>query len=188
MARRSSIERLPPDILEQLQYLLRDPRVAQMEAVARINDILAERGEDPVSKSAVNRYSVKMEEVGAELRHSREVAEMWIAKLGAIPQGQIGHLTNEIIRTLSFDLSLMIKRALRGELDIDEMPAAVRMVKELAIAQEKLERAASENVKREQDIKRQAAEEIAAMVDNEANGGSVTPERLREIMRASYGV
>src|SRR3569832_2078439 len=77
MPRPSTIEQLPPDILEQLQELLRDPRVTQMEATARINAILADQGEEPVSKSAVIRYAVRMEQVGAKLRESRAVADMW---------------------------------------------------------------------------------------------------------------
>ena len=37
MARSSTINLLPADILEQLQELLRDPRVTQMDATAEIN-------------------------------------------------------------------------------------------------------------------------------------------------------
>ncbi|WP_156182845.1 phage protein Gp27 family protein [Marinobacter subterrani] len=46
----------------------------------------AEGHEERLSKSAVNRYAVRMNQVGEKLRQSREVAEMWIAKLGAQPQ------------------------------------------------------------------------------------------------------
>ena len=71
----ASIDRLPADILEQLQELLRDPRVTQLEATARINEILEDEGhEERVSKSAVNRYDMEMRKVGEKLRQSREVA------------------------------------------------------------------------------------------------------------------
>lgn len=180
MPRPSTITQLPPDILEQLQALLRDPRVAQLDATARINAILAERGAPPVSKSAVNRYAVRMEEVGARLRQSRQVAQMWIGKLGAEPQGQVGHLLNEIVRTLAFEAAMHFAE--------DETPIDPRSLKELAIAVHRLEQAAGDAVRREAEIRKKAAEELADKVEKEAGGGAITPERLRAIMRESYGV
>jgi hypothetical protein len=160
MARASSIEQLPPDILEQLQALLRDPRIAQLEATARINAILAERGESPVSKSAVNRYDLKMREVGERLRQSRAVAEMWIGKLGAAPQGQIGHLINEILRTLAFDMTLQLQDDAQLAVDAEARAGVIGMLKELSLTTQRLEKAASENVKREAEIRKQAAEAV----------------------------
>lgn len=180
MPRPSTIEQLPPEILEQLQELLRDPRVAQLDATARINAILAERGERPVSKSAVNRYSMRMEEVGSRLRQSRQVAEMWIGKLGAEPQGKVGHLLNEIVRTLAFESAMHFAE---GEEPIDP-----KSLKELAIAVHRLEQASGDAVKREQEIRRKTAEDLASKVEKDAGGGAITPERLRAIMRESYGV
>lgn len=185
MARPSTIEQLPPDILEQLQALLRDPRVSQMDTTARINAILEERGEKPVSKSAVNRYSQRMEEVGDRLRQSRAVAEMWIAKLGAQPQGQVGHLVNELLRTLAFDLTLTMQQ---GEIDIDSAPEVAKMLKDMAIAMEKLEKAASENVKREQEIKQQARQEAAEVAAKVAKQGGLSADSVQELRRAILGV
>lgn len=186
MARPSTIDRLPPDVLERLHALLRDPRCTQLDVTARINALLEDAGHDErVSKSAVNRYAVRMAEVGDRLRQSRQVAEMWIAKLGAQPQGQVGHLVNEILRTLAFDLSMTMQQ---GEISADSAPEVARMLKDMAIAMERLEKAASENVKREQEIKRQAAQELTQRAAGEANGGAITLDRLREITREAYGV
>ncbi|MFA7455586.1 MAG: phage protein Gp27 family protein, partial [Desulfobulbaceae bacterium] len=44
------------------------------------------------SKSAVNRYAVRMEEVGAKIREAREVSRMWIGELGSGPAGEVGKL------------------------------------------------------------------------------------------------
>lgn len=151
MAQRSSIERLPDDIREKLQELLRDPRVTQLEATRRINAILEEEGHpDRISKSAVNRYARKMEEVGAKLRQSREIAKMWIGKLGAAPQGEVGKLLNEMVRTLAFEMTLNLSEG--------TIEAEPKMLKDLAIAIERLERAATTNLKREQEIRAQERE------------------------------
>lgn len=188
MARPSTIETLPPDILERLQELLRDPRVTQLEVTARINELLAAEGfPGRVSKSAVNRYAQRMEEVGAKLRQAREVAEMWIGKLGAVPQGQVGQLVNELLRTLAFELSLKMQE---GEMKVDEAPAVAKIIRDMAVGMEKLERAASENLKREEDIRKQERERLAAELAEleKAEGGKgMHKETLRKV-RALYGL
>lgn len=186
MPRKSTIEALPPDILQQLQELLRDPRVTQMEATHRINAILGEQDADTqISKSAVNRYSQRMEEVGAKLRQSREIANMWIGKLGATPQGKVGNLVNEIIRTLTFDVSLMLQE---GELDAKKVPGVVKMLKDLALTMQRLEKAAGDNVKREQEIRRQAAEEAAETADKNLSSQGMSRESVDAIKRDIMGI
>ena len=186
MARVSSIERLPPDILEQLQALLRDPRVTQLDTVQRINELLeAEGREERVSKSALNRYAVRMNAVGEKLRQSREVAEMWIAKLGAQPQGQLGHLVNEMLRSMAFDLALKLQE---GELTEESMPAVIEMVKELSLSVTRLERASSENVKREAAIRKEererAAEEAATAAESAARRAGLSDEGVAAMRQA----
>lgn len=175
MPQKSSIERLPEDVRERLHELLRDPRVTQLEATARINEILEAEGEGTLSKSAVNRYALRMEKVGSRLRQSREIAEMWIAKLGAAPQGKTGHLINEILRTLSFDVSLMLQE---GNLDAETAPGVVDMLKGLALTMQRLEKAATLNVKREQEIRKQALEDAAEAVEKGATADEI--RALRE--------
>jgi hypothetical protein len=186
MPRPSTIEQLPPDLLARLQELLRDPRCTQLEVVARINALLEQRGEDErISKSALGRYAVKMERIGERLRQSRAVAEMWIGKLGAGPQGQLGRLINEMLRTLAFDLTLKLQE---GEISTEDLPGTVESLRDLSLAVMRLEKAASDNIKREREIKQQAAEELAAKVEGETGGAGITPERLRQIVRETYGV
>lgn len=161
MKQQSSIDRLPADIRTKLQELLRDPRVTQLEATRQINAVLEEDGSaDRLSKSAVNRYAVKMEAVGAKLRQSREVAKMWIGRLGAEPQGEVGKLLNEMVRTLAFEATM--------EMAEGSEPVEPRMLRDLSIAIEKLEKAASENVKRDAEIRNRALEDAANAVEETA--------------------
>jgi len=159
MGRQSSIKQLAPDLLDKLNELLRDPRINQLDATARINEILEERGEDPISKSAVNRYKMSMDQVGRAIRESREMADIWIGKLGAAPQSKVANLTSEIIRNSLIDLSLAIQRITMGESDPEVVAGAVKMVKDLAFSYEKLEKAVSETTNREAKIKEQARQE-----------------------------
>lgn len=189
MARPSSIEQLPPDILEQLQALLRDPRVTQLEATRRINAILEEEGRpDRVTKSAVNRYDLKMREVGERLRQSRQVAEMWIGKLGAAPQGQIGHLINEILRTLAFDMTLQLQDDAAVAIDAEARAGVIGMLKELSLTVQRLELAASTNVKRETEIRKQAATDAADAAEKTLASAGMSRESIADIKREILGI
>jgi hypothetical protein len=182
----SSIDRLPDNIRERLQDLLRDPHITQKAAREKINAILDETDHpERLSKSAVNRYYQKMKEAGAKLRQSREIAEMWIGKLGAAPQGKVGNLVNEILRTLSFDMALVLQE---GKLDEKNAPAVVQMLKGLSLTMMRLEKAASENVKREEEIRRQALEEAADRFDKAAEAQGMDADQALFWRKSFLGV
>lgn len=180
MAKTSTIKTLPADILEQLQALLRDPRVTQLDATQRINAILAEQGQEPVSKSAVNRYAMRMADVGKKLQESRAIAEMWIGKLGSQPAGEVGKLLNEVVRNLAFDAAMHMAE--------DENPAHPGAIKELAIAIEKLENAASKNEQRDALIRKQALEEAANKAADIAKRSGLTADAIATFKREMLGV
>ncbi|MFH2076624.1 MAG: DUF3486 family protein [Pseudomonadota bacterium] len=179
----SSVDRLPEDIREQLQALLRDPRCTQIDATHRINAILEAEGHpDRISKSAVNRYVGRMEEVGAKLRETREIAQMWIGKLGAEPQGEVGKLLNEMVRTLAF------KMAMRAHEAEDDEPIDPKLLKSLAVSVYRLERAASENVKLEQEIRKRERERMKTEVERIAKKGGLSDAVAAEIRSKILGI
>jgi hypothetical protein len=193
----SSVELLPQAVRKQLQAMLDNPRITQVEATEHINTILAElrTAGDPevldpacpekVSKSAVNRYDLQMRKVGERLRQSREVADRWINKLGAAPQGKVGNLINEILRTLSFDVTLFMQT---GSLDEESAPAVVGMLKDLALTTMRLEKAANLNVEREREIKQQAAEAAAAVAEKTLIGQGMSRDSIDTIKREILGI
>ncbi len=183
----SSIDRLPEVVREQLNELLRDPQVTQKAAVTEINRILTElEHPESLSKSAVNRYAMRMEAVGKRMRESREVADALIGKLGSQPQGKIGNLVNEILRSVSFELSLNLTN---GELDEESAPAIAKTLKDLALTTMHLERAANLNVEREQEIRKQKRERLQKeTLDAVAGSEAMNPEQLKAKILEVYGV
>lgn len=193
MGRQSSIDRLPPEIREALNEWLRDPQITQQQAVQRTTELVEQLNEGlpedqqiaPPSKSAVNRYAIRMEHVGEKLRQSREIADMWIGKLGAQPQGSMGHLINEMVRSLTFDVSMKLKE---GELTKEDLPGTIDMLKDLALTATRVEKASSENVKREAEIRRQerekAAEEAAEAAESAARKAGLSDDGVAA-MRAA---
>ena len=187
MGRLGTIPQLPSEVREALQAWLRDPGISQTEATARTNALLAELGlDDRVSRHAVNRYDLRMRKVGRKLQESRQVAEAWIAKLGSTPGGQLGHLLTEVVRSLAFDLSLRLQESPLTE---ENVPGTVDLVNRLALASQRIEKAADLNVGREQKI-RQAEREKAADVAEKTLSGQqgLSQQTIDSIKRQILGI
>jgi len=186
MGRKSTVEQMPVEILEQLQALLRDPRVTQLEATEQINAII-ERTQvgETISKSAVNRYAQKMERVGTKLRESREVAKMYIDRFGEDQSGDVGKIVNEMIRTLVFDITMKM----HGQhFDADMAPELAKMLKNLSDAMNKLEMAAATNSKREAEIRKRAAQEAAEAMESAAKSQGLTADAVQSIKNQILGI
>ena len=153
----------------------------------RVNELLDElKIRTRVSRFSVSRYDRRMRKVGEKLRQSRQIADAWIAKLGSATAGKLGHLVTEMLRTLAFDLSLRLQE---GELDDKSLPGVIDAATKLSLMAQRLERASEINSRRERQLKREAAEEMAAKAAKESKAGrEVSPERLEEIIREIYGV
>ena len=158
MAAQSSIDRLPEALRKQLRAWLRDPSVTQRDATEAINALIAERDGDaaPVSKSAVNRYALRMREAGAKIRQQREIAEAWIAEIGDKRDGEVGLLLNELIRTLAFDA------ALRLEEDGEAVPP--KTLQQLALAHQRLESARLSSARAGKELLAGAGERVEEVV------------------------
>jgi len=185
MGRKSTVDLLPPDIRQRLEALLSDPRMTQLEITEEINQVLERHGIGlRLSKSAVNRYAQRMSAVLQKMHERNQVAEMWLAKFGRIPQGQLGQLIINMIHGLAFEAGLKLHD---GEIDPDELPELVQMLRGLSVTIEKLERAASLNAEREAEIReaerRRAAEELAAL----ENKPGLDAETIKKVREALYG-
>lgn len=185
MGRKSSIDALPPDILKQLQALLADPRMTQLEITAQINELLIDRGEEPISKSAVGRFAQRMDVVGKRLQEQHQIADMWIGKFGRVPQGQIGQLIIQMVQGLAFDAGLKLSEA--GVTD-EEMPATVKMLKDISMTIERTERASSMNAKREKEIRAEEREQAASAAEKVAKAGGLSTEAIQELRSAILGI
>ncbi len=102
--RLSKVDLLPDSIREQLHQMLREKRHTQEEIREAINALIDEHNlpeEMQLSRTGLNRYAIRMEKVGAKIRASREMAEVWAAKLGSAPTSDVGKLLMEFVKTLA---------------------------------------------------------------------------------------
>ena len=181
--RASKIDLLPKSIQDELHALLRSKKHTQLDIVDAVNDLIEAEGLDDdlkLSRSGLNRYASRMEGVGARIREARAVSEQWINQLGTTPEGDVSKILIEMVRTIAFD-SVM-------KLSTEDEPMHPKLIKDLAIGIEKLEKAASENQKRDFEIRKQMATEAAQAVDTVAREQGLSPETIAMITNKILGV
>lgn len=166
--RLSTIDRLPEDIRVQINDELRERRMTQVEILDTINAMLLMRGENPISKSAFNRYALNFEERVTKMRHAREAANAIVGKLDVDKNTDIGLATTELVKTAVFDKVFNDQ----DELDVDT-------INKLALAVQRLEKASSDNDKRVAEIRRRAIEEAAQEVEETARQMGQTAEQAQ---------
>ena len=187
MGRISSIHKLPENVREALNGWLRDPGISQTETAERTNALLEELGlEERVSRKAVNRYDQRMRAIGQRLKERREVADLWIGKLGSKPGGKVGHLVVEIIRGLAYDLSSKLEEeGLEGK----QVPQVIDQVSKLALMAQRVERASGLSVTREETIRRSEREKAAEVAEKTlSNQKGISSDTIDTIRNRILGV
>ena len=174
MARKSSIESLPPDIQVAVNAALRQGWTID-DIVGHVRDM----GGD-VSRSAVGRYKQRFEQIGRKMRETRDVAKVWIDKLGEEPDGDVARLLTELIRTIAFKTSMTLAED-DDAVDPKHLAMLARSIKDLATA----DRATAELALK---LRREIADEAAEAVETVAKERGLSADAVDEIKRKILGV
>ena len=183
MGQASNVERLPREVRERIDELLRQK--------VTLDDIMAKLGElgvAGVSRSGLGRYKQRVEQYGEELRQRLEVANSLIEKLGEAPEGKMGRFLVEALRGLVFDL-MAASGAAEDEGGIDDKTIArlARSLRDLAAAQ----KTDAEVVLRlRKELAAEAQEKLKQLERGGAKqGGPVyDPEMLKRVREELYGI
>ncbi|EFZ7844868.1 DUF3486 family protein [Escherichia coli] len=181
--RLSKVDLLPDSIREQLHQMLREKRHTQEEIREAINALIDEHnlpGEMQLSRTGLNRYAIRMEKVGAKIRASREMAEVWAAKLGSAPTSDVGRLLMEFVKTLAFETSMSMAE--------DDKPVAPKALGQLALVAQRLEAAAMTSHKREKAIRDAFAQEMAEKTEELVRAGGLSGGAADTIKREILGI
>ena len=108
-------------------------------------------GDQKISLSGFNRYATTMESVGAKLRETREIANVWMARFGDNQGSDVLQLVVEMMQSAVFKVAL---KAGDGDEDALFNP---KMLKDVSLAVQRLSKAAETNSKREQAIRKEMA-------------------------------
>lgn len=176
--RRSKVDLLPSEIKEQLNAMLRDGRLEQKEVLEIVNQKIDKAGlkkEDKLSRSGLNRYAARMEQIGSRIREMREISEVWVSKLGNEPTSDVGKLLQEAVRTLASETSFSLMES--GE------PVEPKALNQLAMVAQRIEAAAMTSHKREKEIRMAYAAEVADTLSDELRGQDGMSEQLEDRIR-----
>lgn len=175
MPRRSRIEQLDPRIREQVDRLVRAGRTIDeiTEHLARL------AGEEAPSRSAVGRYVRSAREQMRRYREAQEIAKVWVGRLEEDPEGDVGRLLSEMLRTVAWQTIGSM-----GETDAvapNEIMLLARAIKDLAAADKV---AMERELKIRQEVARQAADAATKI----AKRGGLSADAVQEIRREILGV
>ena len=181
--RLSKVDLLPDSIREQLHQMLREKRHTQEDIREAINALIDEHNlpeEMQLSRTGLNRYAIRMEKVGAKIRASREMAEVWAAKLGSAPTSDVGKLLMEFVKTLAFETSMSMAE--------DDKPVAPKALGQLALVAQRLEASAMTSHKREKAIRDAFAQEMAEKTEELVRTGGLSGGAADTIKRDILGI
>ena len=180
MGRRSSIHRLDPKIVAEINSLLERGRTLD-EILAALRNI----GVSEISRSALGRYKQSYDEVIASVRESRQVAEVLVKEFGTDTEPKAMRANIEMMQAL---VSRLGREITRGDtLDVKQIAI-------LSGALESLGRASKTDVEMVAKIREEARREMKAKLDkavkdvtrNPENAG-LSPEELKAKLLEAYG-
>ncbi|HHF0547136.1 TPA: DUF3486 family protein [Vibrio alginolyticus] len=185
--RKSKIELLPEDIRAQLNVLIRSGDMTQKDIRDAVNQMIEEAGlpdDAKLSRTGFNRYAKRMEDMGQRLRQSREVAEVWITKLGEAPTSDVGKLLQEFVRTMAFETSMRLME------DADEKQEVIppKALNQLALVVQRIEKAAMTSHKVEKEIRKAFAEEAAEQAEQIVREAGITDETVQSVKNKILGI
>lgn len=176
---KSTVKRLPPEILTDLNRLLSEGRLTYDE----LHAWLQAKGGD-VSRSALHRYSADFDKVAKALREKREIARAMAAELGA--EADMSPLLIEQLHAILFRMQSAMVAGAEGEeavkTDAKELRALATTVRQLSLA-------SRDQVKLKGEIREElakAAEKAARQViegqsGERAVGGAAVLAKIREV-------
>jgi len=177
MSRRSSVNAISAEARDELDRMVREGR-ATIDQIR--NRLLELEGEEAPSRSAIGRYVQSAKQQMERYRQAQEVAKVWVGKLEEEPDGDVGRLLSEMLRTVAFS-SL-------SELGDDEHAADAKDIRFLAQAIKDLASADKISAERELRIRQEVARQAADKAGEVAKRGGLSKDAVQELRREILGV
>lgn len=176
MGRPSSIDQEPEEVREAIADLRRNGHTID-QIVAHLRTM----GSD-VSRSALGRHIQGLDEALADLRRSREIAEVLVEQHG---EGKVSRQAQANIELLHSAILKLNTKAATGEIVIGPKEAMA-----LSISVEKLAAANKRDAEYLAQVRKEIAAEAAKALDraNDKLGKKIDAETLRTIRQEIYGI
>ena len=178
MGRKSSIDKLQPEVRAHIEKRLRENRLTLDELFADVREAFPDLVEAP-SRSALGRYRMGFEEIMQTQRAMSTAASALVAELGEDFDDKSGALLTQAVTTLA-------TKATFSQLNQDELD--IGDVLDLARAAKAAQESRSLNLRERQAVAKMAREKLLeeqkAKLDAMGSKGGVTEETKRAIREA----
>lgn len=174
MVRKGTIDVLP----SELRDAVNDKIVNENWTLDELVELIRSAGHE-VSRSAVHRYSQRIETATARIQHSREMAAIMAQEIGPnTMQTQQGQLIQEMMHGM-----IMTHLA-----DADDEKIAAKEIRALAAAIKDTAHAGAINEARELKIREEMAKQAADAVDDVAKSQGLSAETAKAIRAKILGI
>ena len=173
MAGRSTVAKLPPEILEAAHEAIRAGA-----SIDTITECIQDLG-GTVSRSAVGRYTKRARDLVQRQREADRIAEIWVREIGEQPEGRTGRLAIETLRTIAMHAAIEL-----GEDGVTVDPEAIGA---LALAMRRIEAAGKITTDRELAIRREAKREAAEAAESAGRKQGISADTAAAIRAAIEG-
>lgn len=180
--RLSSIDLLPEEAAPDIQWAyeeIKERKQHQLSILGELNKRLADRGLKPISKSAFNRKALWLMAHGAAILQAREIAAVMAERLDDTPEGDVGLLLNELIKSIVFDI---ISNAQLTD------KVSMNMAVNAALALQKLEDARKISVSTRAKIAKDFSAKAAAAVETAGAAKGLSRDTIDTIKAQILGV
>lgn len=175
MGRKSTIKQLDQRIRAAVDLAIREDRATIDELV----ELISNHGGE-ASRSAVGRYVKNARQQMEKFRQAKEMAKLWIGKLDEDPDGDVGRLLSEMLRTVAF-------QTISG-FDESEDGAAPAEVMFIAKAIKELAQADKITADRVLQIRREVAKQAAVTAEKAATAAGYSADTIAGIKRDILGI
>lgn len=179
MGRKSTVDKLAPDVRSHIERALRDNRLTLDELIADLQHTFP--AADKPSRSALGRYRQQFDVMVERMREQETMSRLLVSELGENPDDRAGAL---MVQSLSVLVNSTLAEAQDQELAIDDIRKLARATKDAIQARQASlkERLAIEAAAREKLLAEQK-EKLAAMPTK----GGVT-EETKQAIREALGI
>jgi hypothetical protein len=175
--RPSTIDQLDPEI----KRLISDLRIEKGWTIDQIREELMKLGQ-PVSRSALARHTKSIEEIGADLRHSREMAKALVESAPVGDDAKIEQLNLELMHAMVLRLLTATNAGEMITLDPENTMFLARALGQLAGARKT---DADRRRKDREEAKKELLATVAQVADQKGSG--LTREAVAAIRHAVLG-
>lgn len=180
--RLSSIDMLPDEARPDIAWAYEELKVRRMPQLAILDELnkrLADRGFKGISKSSFNRRALWLIGQGEAILKAREIAAVLGEKLDKAPEGDVGLLLNELVKSIAFDI-------LSNAQLTDKV--SMNMVVNAAVALDKLENARKISVEARSKIAKEFTSKASAAVDAAAKAKGISGDTVQAIKAQILGI